>query len=176
MIEIVLEFFKIGLFSIGGGLATLPFLFELANRVDWINSQDIIHMVAVAESSPGPIGINTATYVGYHHSGVFGGIVATISEITPSIIIIIIIYNILKSFRENKYVNRAFIGMRACSLAMICASIIQLSSKIFIVENQMNLYSIIFGFMLLLVIFKVKIHPIFYIFIAGFAGAFLKVF
>ena len=87
------EFFKTGLFSVGGGLATLPFLIEMSARTGWFTSADIADMVAISESTPGPLGINMGTYVGYKTIGLFGGVVATLGIITPAIVIIILISN-----------------------------------------------------------------------------------
>ena len=84
-----LEFFKIGLFAIGGGPATLPFLMDLTEKYDWYTMTDLTNMVAVSESTPGPIGINMATYAGFNAAGTPGGIVATMSLVLPSIIVII---------------------------------------------------------------------------------------
>ena len=107
------EFFKTGLFAIGGGMATIPFLSDMANKYpDWFTQTDLSNMIAVGESTPGPIGVNMATYVGYitgsdygTFGAISGAIIATIGLITPSIIIVLIIAAVLKSFKENKYVN-----------------------------------------------------------------------
>ena len=103
-ITLFYEFFKIGLFAIGGGLATLPFLYDLCGRYSWITTDNIADMVAISQSTPGPLGINMATYAGYQGGGLLGGIIATIGLITPSIIIIIIIAHILNKFKESHYV------------------------------------------------------------------------
>ena len=92
------EFFKIGLFSVGGGLATLPFLYDLADKYDWLSDAMIGNMVAVSESTPGPIGVNMATYVGFQHNGVLGAIVATAGLVLPSIIIILLVANVPVSY------------------------------------------------------------------------------
>lgn len=115
------EFFKIGLFSVGGGLATLPFLQDLGERTGWYTASDLANMIAVSESTPGPIGVNMATYAGYTSAGILGGIVATLGLIAPAIVIIMIISKILEKFRDNKYVNGAFYGLRAVSIALVCA-------------------------------------------------------
>ena len=86
-----LEFFKIGLFAVGGGLATLPFLSELAGKYPWFDESMLGNMIAVSQSTPGPIGINMATYAGFNAGGVLGGLVATIGIVTPSVIIILIV-------------------------------------------------------------------------------------
>lgn len=121
-IQLFYEFFKTGLFAIGGGMATLPFLYDMADKTGWFTAEQLSDMIAISESTPGPIGVNMATYVGYTTGGVIGGIIATIGLITPSIIIIIIIAFFLKSFRENKYVDAAFYALRPASTGLIAAA------------------------------------------------------
>ncbi len=116
------EFFKTGLFSIGGGLATLPFIYDISDRTGWFTYQQIADMIAVSESTPGPIGINTATYVGYITGGLPGALVATLGIVTPAIIIILIIATCLKKFRENRFVDHAFYGLRPASTGLIAAA------------------------------------------------------
>ena len=116
------EFFKTGLFAIGGGLATLPFLKDIGETTGWYTYSDLLNMLAVSESTPGPIGINMATYVGYTVAGIPGALVATIGEVTPSIIVIHIIAAILKAFRNNVYVERAFYGLRPASSGLIAGA------------------------------------------------------
>ena len=99
------EFFKTGLFAIGGGLATLPFLYDMQAATGWFTLDDISNMIAISESTPGPMGINMATYTGFTSMGVLGGIAAVAGLVTPSIIIIIIVSNILEKFKTNKYVQ-----------------------------------------------------------------------
>ena len=113
------EFFKTGLFAIGGGLATLPFLKNIGEATGWYTYSDLLNMLAVSESTPGPIGINMATYVGYTVGGFPGAVLATLGEVTPSIIVILIVAAILKSFRDNVYVERAFYGLRPASSGLI---------------------------------------------------------
>ncbi|MBQ9412681.1 MAG: chromate transporter [Oscillospiraceae bacterium] len=116
------EFFKVGLFAVGGGMATIPFLQEMGSRTGWFTDAMLADMIAVGESTPGPIGINMATYVGYTVGGIPGGVVATLGEITPSVVVILIIAAFLTAFRSNKYVDRAFYGMRPASTALIAAA------------------------------------------------------
>ncbi|MCM1148506.1 MAG: chromate transporter [Butyricicoccus sp.] len=116
------EFFKTGLFAVGGGMATLPFLRDMGARTGWFTEAQLTDMIAVSESTPGPIGVNMATYVGYETAGLPGGIIATLGLVAPSIIIILIIAAFLKSFRDNRYVERAFYGIRPCSTALIAAA------------------------------------------------------
>lgn len=116
------EFFKTGLFAVGGGLATLPFLNDMADRTGWFTRSQLADMLAVSESTPGPIGVNMATYVGFTTGGVLGSLIATLGLITPSIVIILIVANLLKAFRDNKYVSAALYGLRPASTAMVAAA------------------------------------------------------
>ena len=116
------EFFKTGLFAVGGGMATLPFLHDIGEATGWYTQADLMNMLAVSESTPGPIGINMATYVGYTVGGLPGAVVATLGEVTPSIIVILIVAALLKNFQENRYVNRAFYGLRPASTGLIGAA------------------------------------------------------
>lgn len=121
-LRLFLEFFKTGLFSVGGGMATLPFLYRMSDSTGWFTHAQLADMIAVSESTPGPIGVNMATYVGFSTAGIPGAIVATIGLVTPSVIIILIIAKILAAFRQNKYVDAAFYGLRPCSLGLIAAA------------------------------------------------------
>jgi len=116
------EYFKVGLFAVGGGMATLPFLYKLADRFGWFTYEQITDMIAISESTPGPIGVNMATYAGFSMLGVPGGIVATLGLVLPSLIIICIIAGFLKAFRTNKYVNGAFYGLRPASAGLIASA------------------------------------------------------
>lgn len=117
------EYFKTGLFAIGGGMATLPFLYDMSARhPDWFSASQIADMVAVSESTPGPIGVNMATYVGFQVGSIPGAVVATIGLVTPSIIVILIIAAFLRSFRDSKLVNSVFYGLRPASAAMVAAA------------------------------------------------------
>lgn len=116
------EFFKTGLFAVGGGMATLPFLYDMADRTGWFTATQLADMVAVSESTPGPIGVNMATYVGFTTGGFLGAVVATLGLVAPSIIVILIVAAFLKSFRDNRYVNAAFYGLRPASTAMVASA------------------------------------------------------
>ena len=116
------EFFKTGLFAVGGGMATLPFLYDISDRAGWFTHAQLADMVAVSESTPGPIGVNMATYVGFITGGVGGAAVATLGLVAPSIIVILIVFAFLEKFRDSRYVNGAFYGLRPASTAMILAA------------------------------------------------------
>lgn len=129
-LQLFWEFFKTGLFAIGGGMATIPFLYDISDKTGWFSHADLANMIAVGESTPGPIGVNMATYVGFvtgnSANGILGAIggaiIATLGLITPSIIIILIVAAILSSFRKNAYVNHAFYGLRPASTGLIAAA------------------------------------------------------
>ena len=121
-LQLFFEFFKTGLFAVGGGMATLPFLYDMEEKTNWFTSGQLADMIAVSESTPGPIGVNMATYVGFTTAGFWGGLIATLALVTPSVIIIVIISYFLKAFRENKYVDAAFYGLRPASTGLIAAA------------------------------------------------------
>ena len=122
LLRLFWEFYKTGLFAVGGGMATLPFLYDMSARTGWFTQARLADMIAVSESTPGPIGVNMATYVGFETAGIPGAVVATLGLICPSIIIIILIARVLKQFRESKTVDAVFYGLRPCSIALIAAA------------------------------------------------------
>ena len=122
LLRLFFEFFKTGLFSVGGGMATLPFLYSMSDSTGWFTHAQLADMIAVSESTPGPIGVNMASYVGFTTAGIPGALVATVGLVTPSVIIILIIAKILAAFRQNKYGDAAFYGLRPCSLGLIAAA------------------------------------------------------
>ena len=122
------EFFKVGLFSVGGGLATIPFLSDLGLRTGWFTAGDLANMIAISESTPGPLGVNMSTYVGFHVGGVPGGIVATLGLVCPAIIVIAIVTGFLSRFRDSRRVQAVFYGLRPASTALIAAALLQVCS------------------------------------------------
>ncbi len=181
-LQLFWEFFKTGLFAIGGGMATIPFLYDISDATGWFTHTDLANMIAVGESTPGPIGVNMATYVGFitcaAESGIpgalLGALVATLGLIAPSIIIILIVAAILKSFRDNKYVNHAFYGLRPASTGLIAAAGISVAaSNLFLVGGtvehtfSLNWKGLILGVVLWLLTNVVKptkkLHPIVFI-------------
>ena len=126
-IRLFLEFCKIGLFSVGGGMATIPFLTDLGQRTGWFTSGQLADMIAISESTPGPLGVNMATYVGFTTAGIPGGIVATLGLVFPALIIITIIARFLQEFRQSRIVDSVFYGLRAASVALITAAMLQVA-------------------------------------------------
>lgn len=123
LLKLFYEFFKTGLFAVGGGMATLPFLYSMSDKYPaWFSHAQLADMIAVSESTPGPIGVNMATYVGFTTAGIPGAVAATLGLVTPSVIIILLIARVLQAFRQNKYVDAAFYGLRPCSVGLIAAA------------------------------------------------------
>lgn len=177
MIDILLfwEFFKIGLFSIGGAMATIPFLFDLSARTSWFSAQELADMIAISESTPGPIGINMATYVGFKTVGVQGAFFATLGLVTPSVIIIIFIASLLDRFAEKPLVKHTFSNLRAVVIGLISFAVLQLLKIVLIKGNSINYIYFIFFIVCLTVNLKwKKIHPLFFILIGAVFGIIFK--
>lgn len=133
------EFFKIGLFAVGGGPATLPYLMELTVKFDWFTMQELTNMIAVSESTPGPLGLNMATYAGFQTLGNFGGLVSTLGLVLPSIIIICIIAEFFARFNKNHYVQSAFKAIRAAVTAIIGAAVVGLCRVSLFAQTEVGL-------------------------------------
>ncbi len=129
-LRLFFEFFKTGLFAVGGGMATIPFLQNMGAATGWFTDADLTTMIAVSESTPGPIGVNMATYVGFKSAGVLGSMIATLGLITPSIIVILIIAAFLQRFRQSKTVDAVFKGLRPASTALIAAAGLSVAKSI----------------------------------------------
>ena len=187
-LKLFAEFFKTGLFAIGGGMATLPFLTEMGERTGWFTSAQLADMVAVSESTPGPIGVNMATYVGFSIGGVPGAVIATLGLVAPSIIVIIIIAQFLKAFRNSKYVDRAFYGVRPASTALIASAWVSLAGMCLVniaafrasgaVSELLSLKNLLlFAAIYILTNFikpTKKLHPIIFIAAAAVVGIIFK--
>ena len=183
-LHLFIEFFKAGLFAIGGGLATIPFLQDIARKYDWFTEAELTDMIAISESTPGPIGVNMATYAGYRAGfseggvllGILGGLTATLSLILPSIIVILIIAGFLQKFKENKIVKNTFYVLRPAVIGMLAVTLIGVAFPIFInisgtaVLEIVNLKAIVLFALILFGVLKFKKHPILYIGIGALAG------
>lgn len=175
------EFFKTGLFAVGGGLATVPFLREMAIRYGWFTINDLTTMIAVSESTPGPIGINMATYVGNIMFGPLGGIATTLSLVAPSIIIICIIARMLEKFRDSMVVKGVFEGLRPAVVGFILSAVVSIyitalfHADAFQASHALgDLFNwkaiLFFGILLAFYKWKKDLHPIFLIVIAAIVG------
>lgn len=178
LLTLFIEFFKIGLFSVGGGLATLPFLYELADKYDWFTRVELIDMIAISESTPGPLGVNIATYAGYNAAGIIGGVVATMGIVVPALIVIISICKVLDKFKDNKYVNAAFYGIRPAVAALIFVSAWDvIESTLFHVDKTMldffNWPALGCFALIYFLLVKYNKHPILYIALAALIAIFI---
>lgn len=120
--QLFFEFFKIGLFAVGGGMAAIPFLKALADKTGWFTTSLITDMIAISESTPGPIGINMATYVGFNVAGVLGALIATLGTILPAIVIVTTVSRYLEKFSSSPLTDRAFYGLRPTVTGLIAAA------------------------------------------------------
>ena len=180
LLRLYWELFKTGLFAVGGGLATLPFLSQMADKTGWFTQGQLMDMVAVSESTPGPIGINTATYVGFTTSGVPGALAATLGLVTPSILIILAIASFLKAFRSNRYVDAVFRCLRPASTGLIAASGLSVAAITFYTAAPAGILAgvqwkaVILAVLLLLVTRGIpqtkKLHPVVWIALSALAG------
>ena len=167
-LSLFLEFFKIGLFAFGGGYATIPFLYNLSEVYGWYTLKELTHMTAIAAITPGPVGINAATYAGLKTAGILGSAVATLSEILPSFILVIIVSKILKKFSENFYVKSLLSVLKPISCALL------LSVSVGLLKPELHDYrAMLLLAILILISWNSKKDPIFYMLIAGSAGAIL---
>lgn len=123
MLRVTFEFFKIGLFAVGGGPATIPFLFDLGARTGWFTNQELTNMLAISESTPGPVGVNMATYVGFKTLGFFGGLISTFGLVLPSVVVIVLIAKFMANFSDNPRVKKAFWGIRPAVTALIGSAV-----------------------------------------------------
>ena len=183
-LQLFWEFLKIGLFAVGGGMATLPFLQDLAEKTGWYSQSLITDMIAISESTPGPIGINMATYVGCNVAGFLGGVVATMGEILPAIVIVVAVSRYLETFRGSKLVDAAFYGLRPAVTGLIAAagiSVVKVAMFHFdlyrqtgVLMDAFDLKKIVFFVVAFAAIKKFKLHPVVYIACAAVVGILLS--
>jgi chromate transporter len=174
------EFFRIGLFSIGGGMATLPFLYELAARYDWFDREMLTNMIAISESTPGPLGTNMATFAGYQAAGFFGGVVATVGVTLPSLIIVILVARALSRYKNSPHVMWALGGLRPAALGLVAAAALEVIKVTLFtldrygvtgaVADLFDAKSLLLFAILLPAVCKLKWHPAVFIGIAAVVG------
>lgn len=165
------EFFKLGLFTFGGGYAMIPQLKDIMiTKYQWITDDELLDVIAVAESTPGPIAINLATYIGYKRHKILGSIFATLGVVIPSLIIIYLISLFFKQFMTFKYVKYAFVGIKcAVSMLIIKAAINMFKSS---TKNVFSILSfiVVFVAMILFELFNINFSSIYFIIIGGILG------
>lgn len=181
LLRLFFEFAKTGLFAVGGGLATIPFLRDIGLRTNWFTEADLTTMIAVSESTPGPMGVNMATYVGYATAGIPGAVIATLGLITPSVIVIIIVAGILQKFRQSKTVEAVFYGLRPASTALIASAGLSVAAAVLIAVGGAAEHTFAIHWPLVILSVAVfvcmrytrlkKLHPIVFIGISALIGA-----
>jgi chromate transporter len=183
-LQLFWEFFKTGLFAVGGGMATIPFLYNMSDKTGWFTHQDLANMIAVGESTPGPIGVNMATYVGYVTgmaqggigNAIAGAVIATLGLVLPSLGVILIVAAMLNRFKDSPLVQKAFYGLRPASTGLIAAAGISVAvSNLFGSETfRFNWKGLILAAVLWVLTNKVKqtkkLHPIVFIGASALAG------
>jgi len=183
-LQLFYEFFKIGLFIIGGGMAAVPFLQELSLNTGWFTQAQLADMIAISESTPGPIGINMATYVGFTVGGFPGGLIASVGLVLPSIIIVLTVARLLSKFKESTLVESTFYGLRPASVGLISASALslvgisllrfELWEQTGMLTDLFSLKAILFAVVLFFLVKKIKAHPIVFIAASAAVGIIFK--
>ncbi len=163
------EFFKIGLFSFGGGYATIPFLYHISEIYGWFSGVDLERMIAISSVTPGPVGVNMATFTGLKSGGILGAALATFAITIPSFVIIVIISKILKKFKENFYVKSIIYGLKPASCALLVSVAIEM-----IYSKAHDKFAMGIFIVFLAISFIMKKDPLFYLGITGLIGLFLK--
>ncbi|MGL4331543.1 MAG: chromate transporter [Bacteroidales bacterium] len=167
-LKLFLVYFKIGLFGFGGGFAILSLIqHEVVEVNQWVTTEEFTDILAISQMTPGPVGINSATYIGYQVTGsVWGAIVATLATVLPSFIIVILIARFFFAFRNNKWIKGAFNGIRPAAVGMIASAALVLMNG----TNFIDWVSIVVCAGSFILMYFMKVHPIWIIVIAGVAG------
>ena len=164
---LVIEYFKTGLFSFGGGYATIPFLYHISETYGWYSSKQLSDMIAVASITPGPVGVNVATYSGFTTAGILGAFIATSAVVLPSLIFVIAVAKLLAKFRENRHVQAAIYALKPAGCGLLAAIAVNLFR-----ENITQIWAYILFALLLIMSIKVKKEPLIYLGLAAIAGLF----
>ena len=168
-LELFYVFFKIGLFTFGGGYAMIPLIQSEVSAMGWATEKDLINFIAVSESTPGPFAINIATYVGSEQGGILGSAAATLGVVLPSFIIILIVAKFYLKFKNNRYIAGAMSGLRPAAIALIMSAVVSMVSSVFFQDKfswsvfttyEFITSALIFGVMLTLILCIKKFHPI----------------
>ncbi len=181
---LIYEFSKIGLFAVGGGYSTLPFLYHLSEQYGWFSSKELVDMLAVSSITPGPVGINVATYAGVNTAGIVGAFVATAALILPSFFIVIIVYKLLKKFSDNFYTQAILYSIKPAGCALIAAVVARLFDDYVLISSVSFDWQHILSFVdlkalfllvaLLIMSIKVKKNPLIYLGVAAVCGILLN--
>lgn len=169
-LQLFYEFLKIGLFAVGGGAVTIPFLFDLTRKFNWFTPEQLTDMIAVAESTPGPIGVNMATFAGFQAAGVGGGVVATLGLVTPSVIVIILLSKFLKRYSCDSRVQNILSSIRPAVLALVIFAAWQIAALSITSGLSLGVFLIFAA-----AIRFYKRSPIFYILLSAIIGIILQI-
>ena len=163
--QLFLQFFHVGVFSFGGGYATLPFLYDIADKFHWYSAKQLTDMLAISSITPGPVGVNVATFAGFTTSGILGSLVATSAIILPSYIIVTIVFKVIDKFRTNRNIKGAIRGLKPAGCALLSA----VGIKLLFTSNLHLLGTLILlGFLILSI--KKKQDPLFYLGVSALLG------
>ncbi len=179
-----MEFFKTGMFAVGGGLAAIPFLSEIGRKYGWYSQQQLINMIGISESTPGPLGVNMATFTGYNVMGVVGAAIATLGLAAPSVIIMVMLGRFMEKNSQSTLVQRAFLGLRPAVCAMVSAAFVSLAGVTLLQPAAGAPFGVV-PFLPTLLIFAVifalinvskleNLHPVVILSAAAVAGILLK--
>jgi chromate transporter len=167
-LQLFLQFFRVGVFSFGGGYATLPFLFDIADKYHWYSAKNLTDMLAISSITPGPVGVNVATFAGFSTSGILGAFIATTSVILPSFIIVTIVSKVLDKFKTNRDVQSAIKALKAAGCALLSSVGIKL-----LFTSNLHLLGALFLIILIILSFFKKRDPLFYLTISAVYGFFV---
>lgn len=169
LVHLIIEFFKIGVFSVGGGYATMPFLYQLVHTYGWYSTEQLTNMIAISMITPGPVGANMATFAGFQTYGIIGGIVATLALIFPSFLFVVAISKVLKTFKDNFWVKAVLYSLKPAGCGLLAAV-----GAGFFKDNVTSMLALILFICLFALSFKFKKNPLYYFFFAAIVGVVLQ--
>lgn len=172
LLVMILEFLKTGLFAVGGGYATLPFLHDMAVKYDWFTLSDLTNFIAISEVTPGPVGINMATFAGYLSNGIFGGVLASLAIVTPPTILILILCHFVPNITENRIMKKIFYGLIPSATALILGVFLWLFQNALLSfgDIKMTVIGLVLLAGLTFIAFRWKLSPFLLLLIGGICG------
>ena len=187
LVLLCMEFAKIGFFSLGGGYATLPFLYHMSEVYGWFSPLELSRMLAISSITPGPVGLNVATFAGFKTAGILGSVVATMSIMLPSFLMVVIISKMLKKFKDSPYLDSVMYALRPATAAMLAAVGVRLFKDAIIrnidfsginllnLQNYLDLKGFLLLFILFLISLKIKKDPLIFLAYGAIAGILLHI-
>ena len=171
LIQLFIQFFHIGIFSFGGGYATLPFLYDISEKFHWYSTSQLSNMLAVSSVTPGPVGVNMATFTGFTTAGIVGSVIATSAIVLPSFIFVLIVYRIINKFKTNKYIKASINALKPAGCALLSAVGIKL-----IFTSNLHLMGLLILSGIICSTFYKKFDPITYLVSTAVIGLVLGIF